>query len=86
MLTQVPKIFFLQATVSLCTATLVIPARLQSAMSCCVQVLAQFAFFRNLMVTEANKTDVYLLPEQLGEKMAALHIPTQKDWQGRRCE
>ena len=45
---------------------------------CCsstYQVLAQHDFFRCWKETKACKTDLYLLPKQLDEKVARLHLP-----------
>jgi adenosylhomocysteinase len=39
------------------------------------QVLAQLDLLNNTNVTKAYKNDVYLLPKELDEKVAALHIP-----------
>merc|ERR1712157_593005 len=39
------------------------------------QVLAQLDLLNNSKVTKAYKNDVYLLPKELDEKVAALHLP-----------
>ena len=38
------------------------------------QVLGQLALLKNWMETQVYKNDVYLLPEELDEKVAALHV------------
>merc|ERR1712113_86502 len=40
------------------------------------QVLAQLDILKNCTKTKAYKNDVYLLPKQLDEKVAALHLPS----------
>merc|ERR1719401_1511352 len=46
-------------------------------MSCSItnQVLAQLDLLKNWKETKAYKNDVYLLPKELDEKVAALHLP-----------
>ena len=39
------------------------------------QVLAQLDLLKNWKETKAYKNDVYLLPKELDEKVAKLHIP-----------
>merc|ERR1712003_425547 len=39
------------------------------------QVLAQFDLLKNWKETKAYKNDVYLLPKELDEKVASLHLP-----------
>merc|ERR1712061_729886 len=39
------------------------------------QVLAQLDLFKNWKETKAYKNDVYLLPKELDEKVASLHLP-----------
>merc|ERR1719181_360665 len=39
------------------------------------QVLAQLDLLKNWQETKAYKNDVYLLPKELDEKVAALHLP-----------
>merc|ERR1712227_1177017 len=39
------------------------------------QVLAQLDITKNWKETKAYKNDVYLLPKELGEKVARLHLP-----------
>merc|ERR1712029_544681 len=40
------------------------------------QVLAQLDLLKNWKETKAYKNDVYLLPKELDEKVAALHLPS----------
>merc|ERR1712072_1402123 len=40
------------------------------------QVLAQLDILKNWMETKAYKNDVYLLPKELDEKVARLHLPS----------
>jgi len=39
------------------------------------QVLAQLDLLKNWKETKAYKNDVYLLPKELDEKVARLHLP-----------